>query len=56
MVNGLAQNLRPDGKRLFTTHFDDFSYNISSLISADAGGSTRWSSAHTADLILRPRG
>ena len=36
MLEGLAQNLRKDGNRLFTTHFDDFSYDISALISRDA--------------------
>nr|WP_317054926.1 LptF/LptG family permease [Roseovarius sp. W115]MDV2928488.1 LptF/LptG family permease [Roseovarius sp. W115] len=35
MVDGLAQNLRGDGNRLFTTHFDDFSYDISTLITRD---------------------
>lgn len=33
MVAGLAQNLRQSSNRLFTTHFEDFSYDISSLVS-----------------------
>ena len=37
MVDGLSQILRKTGNRLFTTHFDDFSYDISSLISRDRG-------------------
>ena len=32
MVDGLAQTLRRDTGRLFTTSFDDFAYNISDLI------------------------
>jgi len=54
MVNGLAQNLRPEGKRLFTTHFDDFSYNISNLIARNPGRLNKLEFAHTLDLIQRP--
>ena len=32
MVDGMAQNLRTSDQRLFVTDFDDFSYNIGSLI------------------------
>ena len=32
MVDGMAQNLRNSDQRLFVTEFDDFSYNIGSLI------------------------
>jgi lipopolysaccharide export system permease protein len=31
MVDGLAQTLRPEGHRLFTTHFQDFTYDIDRL-------------------------
>ncbi len=54
MVKGLAQNLRTDDKRLFTTHFDDFSYNISNLITQSPGRLNRVEFAHTADLIRNP--
>ncbi|PIE14509.1 MAG: LPS export ABC transporter permease LptF [Rhodobacterales bacterium] len=32
MVNGLSQSLETPGNRLLTTHFSDFSYDISNLI------------------------
>ncbi|GAB4283534.1 MAG: LPS export ABC transporter permease LptF [Roseovarius sp.] len=54
MVKGLAQNLRADGKRLFTTHFDDFTYDISRLISANPASLKLVEFASTADLLLRP--
>ncbi len=54
MVEGLAQNVRRDGNRLFTTQFDDFSYDISSLISREAINLDHVRYAATADLILRP--
>ena len=54
MVKGLAQTLRADGKRLFTTHFDDFSYDISRLIAQNPTNLNKVEFAHTADLILRP--
>lgn len=54
MVKGLAQTLRADGKRLFTTHFDDFSYDISRLIARNPTNLNKAEFAHTADLILRP--
>lgn len=54
MVEGLAQNLRAEGNRLFTTHFDDFSYDISSLISRDPTNLNRVDFALTGDLLFRP--
>ncbi|MEQ8897928.1 MAG: LPS export ABC transporter permease LptF [Roseovarius sp.] len=54
MVKGLAQTLRAEGKRLFTTHFDDFSYDISRLISRNPTNLNKVEFAHTSDLILRP--
>lgn len=53
MVKGLAQTLRADGKRLFTTHFDDFSYDISQLIARNPTNLNKVEFAHTADLILK---
>ncbi|MEL7255455.1 MAG: LPS export ABC transporter permease LptF [Pseudomonadota bacterium] len=54
MVSGLAQTLRGEDGRLFTTHFDDFSYDISSLISQNPQTLNRVEFSHTGDLILRP--
>ncbi|MEM6577239.1 MAG: LPS export ABC transporter permease LptF [Pseudomonadota bacterium] len=54
MVEGLAQSLRANTNRLFTTHFDDFSYDISSLISRDPSNLNRVDFALTGDLLLRP--
>ncbi len=34
MVDGLAQTLRTDSQRLFTTHFQDFTYDIERLFGA----------------------
>lgn len=34
MVDGLAQTLRSDNQRLFTTHFQDFTYDIERLFGA----------------------
>ncbi|MEM9496772.1 MAG: LPS export ABC transporter permease LptF [Pseudomonadota bacterium] len=54
MVEGLAQSLRAGSGRLFTTHFDDFSYDISSLISQDPSSLNRVDFALTGDLLFRP--
>lgn len=54
MVKGLAQNLNRKDNRLFTTHFDDFSYDISSLVSGSATSLNDISFATTADLLFRP--
>lgn len=54
MVKGLAQTLRAEGKRLFTTHFDDFSYDISRLIAQNPTNLNKVEFAHTADLMMRP--
>ena len=54
MVKGLAQNLNRKDNRLFTTHFDDFSYDISSLVSRSAINLTNVSFASTADLLGQP--
>ncbi|WP_422029035.1 LPS export ABC transporter permease LptF [Roseovarius sp.] len=54
MVKGLAQTLRAEGKRLFTTHFDDFSYDISRLIAQNPTNLNKVEFAHTADLMIRP--
>ncbi len=54
MVNGLAQNVAEDGQRLFTTHFDDFSYDISRLVAQNALNLDRIDFASTLDLIRDP--
>ncbi|WP_371931461.1 LPS export ABC transporter permease LptF [Roseovarius sp. MMSF_3359] len=54
MVKGLAQNLNRQDNRLFTTHFDDFSYDISTLVSRNAINLNDISFAATQDLLRRP--
>jgi lipopolysaccharide export system permease protein len=55
MVDGLAQTVRRDGNRLFTTHFNDFSYDISTLISSDATSLDKVTFAHTLDMARDPQ-
>lgn len=55
MVAGLAQNLRRSGNRLFTTHFEDFSYDISSLVSADAIDLDKVAFASSLDMLRDPQ-
>lgn len=54
MVAGLAQTLRMSGNRLFTTHFDDFSYDISSLVSSEAIDLNKVAFASTAEMLRDP--
>ncbi|MEM1352578.1 MAG: LptF/LptG family permease, partial [Pseudomonadota bacterium] len=54
MVDGLAQSLRATTNRLFTTHFDDFSYDISSLITRDPHSFKRVDFELTRDLLFHP--
>ncbi|HKL64780.1 MAG TPA: LPS export ABC transporter permease LptF [Roseovarius sp.] len=54
MVAGLAQSLRPSGQRLFTTHFEDFSYDISSLVSRDAINLNKVAFAGTVEMLRAP--
>ena len=56
MVDGLAQNIQTDGNRLFNTHFNDFSYDISTLVSANPAGAESVSYARTTDLLRDPAG
>jgi len=55
MVEGLAQVVRTDGNRLFTTHFDDFSYDISSLISRGETNLDKVGFADTLDMLTAPK-
>nr|WP_299850778.1 LPS export ABC transporter permease LptF [uncultured Roseovarius sp.] len=54
MVNGLSQTLNRLENRLFTTHFDDFSYDISSLVSGDSVTFNEVGFAKTANLLFHP--
>ena len=54
MVKGLAQNLNRQENRLFTTHFDDFSYDISTLVSRDVINLNNIAFATTTDLLFTP--
>jgi len=55
MVDGLAQTVRRDGNRLFTTHFNDFSYDISALIASEATSLDKVTFAHTLDMARDPQ-
>lgn len=55
MVDGLAQNVRRDGNRLFTTHFADFTYDISTLVASDATSLDRVTYAATLDMMRDPQ-
>lgn len=54
MVAGLAQTLRQEGSRLFTTYFDDFSYDISALVSRDPADPQGISLMLTPELMADP--
>ncbi len=55
MLSGLSQVMRKNGNRLFTTHFEDFSYDISSLISRDEITLNNIAFAPTPELLLTPQ-
>ncbi|WP_454275488.1 LptF/LptG family permease [Roseovarius sp. MBR-154] len=55
MVSGLAQTVQRDGNRLFTTHFDDFSYDISDLIERAAINLNRVAFAATGEMLRDPQ-
>lgn len=55
MVDGLAQNVRRDGNRLFTTHFADFTYDISTLVASHATSLDRVTYAATLDMMRDPQ-
>ena len=54
MVSGLAQTLRPDTRTLSTTLFQDFTYDISTLIVQNQNLSLRPRHLPTWDLLTRP--
>jgi len=51
MLSGLAQSLKREDNRLYTTHFDDFSYDVSSLISHDSITLDNVIFANTLDML-----
>ncbi|SLN54941.1 putative permease YjgP/YjgQ family protein [Roseovarius gaetbuli] len=55
MVDGLAQSLRQPGSRLFTTHYDDFTYDISALMGSGALNLNRVSYITTPTLLMTPK-
>lgn len=55
MLSGLSQILRRDGNRLFTTHFDDFSYDISALVDQSSVRLNHISFAPTGELLFTPQ-
>lgn len=50
MVEGMVQSLMPKSQRLFTTHFDDFAYDISGLIDRSAKSTRGISHSTTLEL------
>ncbi len=52
MVDGLAQQLDTETRRLSTTTFRDFSFNISALISSNSGPSSSVKTASTGTLLF----
>ena len=51
MIDGMAQTLRNDDQRLFTTSFDDFVYNIGTLITQNERIGRRASHVPTWELL-----
>ncbi len=54
MLSGMAQNLKREDNRLFTTHFDDFSYDVSSLISRNDTNLDNVLFAGTVEMLRQP--
>ncbi|MGM0660000.1 MAG: LPS export ABC transporter permease LptF [Pseudomonadota bacterium] len=54
MVSGLAQTVQHDGDRLFTTYFDDFSHDISTLLNRGAIDLDRVRFASTREMLTAP--
>lgn len=54
MVDGLAQTLRQDDQRLFTTHFQDFTYDISRLVGATSDRKVNVRHLSTWALLTAP--
>lgn len=54
MLDGMAQNFTRDGNRLFTTHFVDFSYDITGLIRQTKAQIRSVSNVGTLEMLLTP--
>lgn len=54
MLDGMAQNFTRDGNRLFTTHFVDFSYDITGLIRQTKAQIRNVSNVGTLEMLLTP--
>lgn len=54
MIDGLAQTLDTESKRLFTTSFDDFTYNIEGILSTSNRDGRRWSGELSTLELLQP--
>ncbi len=54
MLDGLSQRLDRKTKRLFTTHFSDFSYDISALIGSEEINTFSETHAFTPEIIADP--
>jgi lipopolysaccharide export system permease protein len=54
MVDGLSQSYFVDGQRLFTTHFADFTYDISGLLTAPGAHVRELRHVGTWELLTRP--
>lgn len=54
MLDGLSQRYERETKRLFTTHFADFSYDISALIGTEQVNTFNETNASTLEMIRDP--
>ncbi|WP_328592216.1 LPS export ABC transporter permease LptF [Thalassovita litoralis] len=54
MLDGMAQSFTRDGNRLFTTHFADFSYDITNLIRKTAAQTRGVRHTGTLEMLLHP--
>lgn len=51
MIDGTVQNLRLADQRLFTTSFEEFAYDIGSLIGTSTGGRRKYTHLSTWELL-----
>lgn len=51
MINGLAQTYRPSDKKLFTTTFDDFAYNIGGFLQVSPRTGRKATELSTPELL-----
>ena len=55
MVNGMAQTLRTADDQLFTTTFEDFAFNIGSVVQTSAGKTRRSYHVGTFEMASKPQ-